>query len=818
MANNNPIQIVLNSGSFVDDIQVNPGGSNTDFFGERDKEFGDHKAELIRQFSGVRASLASTGRTTGFARVALRTTALAKSHRPTQSLLKPEMTPICGVSDFGELLVEVTTGAMDSIIRNVEHAEPETRLKADKNGKLKASPSRLRSEVGAISTVVPYDASDRRKFSLEEAVAWLRNPRSGQYFLIQMFVAIEDLKGDRSSRRAKEFADFKRRLKSIDSTLVLEEVTSWWSERGFLRLTMAEPWPDPTAGIKRGLDPDAGIIRRVLEVVEGEPFVRRVWLPPIIEPTHSGIAEDQPLDQHLFAAPVSGGSYPVVGVIDTGVAQIPALDPWIVGRSAAGDPVSQDTSHGTFVGALVADAQTLNQHAELAESPCKIYDLGLHITDGQGYAEAYPNGFMDFLEQLDFEIEAAVEAGVRVFNMSLVVHELVRDDVYSPFAARLDAIADKHDVVFVLPTGNLLPFQFRPVWPAQADSALAMLANYRHSGLDRMHQPADSLRALVVAALDPRTSPSGHLMPSVYSRRGPGLALGNKPDLCHIGGAADPANQLVSLGSQGQTVRDSGTSYAAPLVAKTLGQIDHKIAGHVQRETLTCLAIHGAAAPPHMDHKKLAHVSKDFVGFGLPRFSEDTLLTDDHSITLVFEGQLKNKKALSFDFQWPQSLVRAEGKCAGEATLTLVYRPPLDQNYGSETVRVNLEAFLRQEKVNQRTGELTYAGFFISKSTSGLERERVKEGQKWGAVKRWTRRTQKQGVGTSSQFRLVVEPLSRSGFTLPPEGIPFSAILTISDPWGEAPVFNQMRRSLQARDVAIADIRTATRIRPRAGS
>lgn len=803
---NNPIQIVLNSGSFVDDIQATAGGSNTDFFAERDLDFDVHKSDLIGQFSAARASLASSGHTTGFARVALRTRALAKSHRPTQSLLKPDVAPICGVSDFGELLVEFTAGAMDSVIRNIATAEPETRLRADKHGKVKATPSRLRSEVGAISKIIPYGASDRRQFSLDEAIAWLSNPRSGHYFLIQMFVPVQELDRRGSGRRLKEFGNFQKRLQEIDRSLVLSQATDWWSERGFLRLAMSEASQSTTEDF-----------RRVLSVLEDEPFVRKIWLPPIIKPTQSAIAQAQTGDSQVFGEPLIGANYPVVGVIDTGIASIEALNPWITGRTAAGDPATQDTSHGTFIGALISDAQTLNEHAETAESPCKIYDLGLHITDDHGYAEAYPNGFMDFLEQLDFEIESAVEAGARVFNMSLAVHEVVRDDVYSPFAARLDAIADKHDVVFVLPTGNLPELQFRPDWPAQADDALAMLANYRHSGLDRLHQPADSLRSVVVAALDPTTSSSSHLMPSVYSRRGPGLALGSKPDLCHLGGSADPANLLNSLSTKGEIVGGCGTSYAAPLVAKTLGQIDHKIAGTVKRETLTALAIHGASAPAHMAHKKLAHVSKDFVGFGLPQLSENTLLTDDQSITLVFEAQLKNKKALSFDFQWPQALVRRDGKCAGEATLTLVYRPPLDLNYGSETVRVNLEAYLRQEKVDPSTGELSYGGFFTSRATSGLERERVKEGQKWGAVKKWSRKTQKAGVGTSSQFRLVVEPLSRSGFALPAEGIPFAAILTISDPWGEAPIFNQMRRSLQARDVAIADIRTAVQIRPRAG-
>lgn len=803
---NNPVQIVLNSGAFVDDIKLNPGGQNKDFFAGRDGDFAIHRAGLINQLSSAKASLASAGRSTGIARVTLNKAALAKSHRPTQSVLKPDVVPICGVSDFGELLIEFTPSSLDAVIEKIESAEPTTNLKLDRDGKYKAAPSRTRSEVGAISKVVPYGPSDRRQFSVGQAIEWLRRPRSGQYLLIQMFVPTDEPSHGEMRRRAEDMAALRRKLRRIDSSLLLSESPSWWTERGFLKLDMGE------------LDFRADVFGEVLDALDNEPFVRKIWLPSIIKPTRSALTNATSGVIHALPTPNGLANYPVVGVVDTGIASIPSLDPWVVGRTSMGDPASQDTSHGTFIGALIADSQTLNKHAEIAEPSCMVYDLGLHVTDEVEYQDAYPNSFMDFLEQLDFETVSAVAAGVRVFNMSLVVEELVRDDAYSPFAARLDAIADRHDVVFVLPTGNLESPQFRPAWPEKAEDALAMLANYRHLGLDRLHQPADSIRAIVVAALDPKLPTTDRLVPSVYSRRGPGLALGSKPDLCHLGGSADPGNRLRSLDSAGRVVEGSGTSYAAPLVAKTLGQVDYKIAGRVKRETLTALVVHGAKGPAPMMHKKLEHVAKDFIGFGLPDSSDNVLLSDDHSITLVFEAELMHRKALTFDFQWPQSLVRPGGKCAGEATLTLVYRPPLDLRYGSETVRVNLEAYLRQEKVNTSTGELSYGGFFLSKSSSGQEHERVKEGQKWGAVKKWSRKTSRAGVGTSSQFRLVVEPLARSGFALPIEGIPFAAILTISDPWGDAPVFNQMRRSLQARDVAIADIRTAAQIRSRPGA
>ena len=50
---------------------------------------------------------------------------------------------------------------------------------------------------------------------------------------------------------------------------------------------------------------------------------------------------------------------------------------------------------------------------------------------------------------------------------------------------------------------------------------------------------------------------------------------------------------------------------------------------------------------------------------------------------------------------------------------------------------------------------------------------------------------------------------------MPIEGVPFTVILTISDPEGVRPVFTDLRQTLTALGVQIADIRTAARITPR---
>lgn len=70
----------------------------------------------------------------------------------------------------------------------------------------------------------------------------------------------------------------------------------------------------------------------------------------------------------------------------------------------------------------------------------------------------------------------------------------------------------------------------------------------------------------------------------------------------------------------------------------------------------------------------------------------------------------------------------------------------------------------------------------------------------------------------SSRWRLVLESLCRSGYDFPGEGIPFSTIITISDPGNGGKVFNEMRQQLQADGVELSDIRTAVNSRLRPGS
>jgi hypothetical protein len=391
---------------------------------------------------------------------------------------------------------------------------------------------------------------------------------------------------------------------------------------------------------------------------------------------------------------------------------------------------------------------------------------------------------------------------------------------HSLFAEQLDAIADENDVIFIISSGNLLSSEYRPLWPADAGDALRMLAG--RSTMETIFQPSESSRSLAVGSLTPPGTPP-HIAgtPACYTRRGPGMKVGVKPDLAHYGGCIPTAQTnhtgLFSIDPAGDTTSGLGTSYATPLVAKTVAALDVSIEGDVARETLIALAVHHAQIPAPISDENLRDIARQFVGFGIPSSSYEVLTTDDHAITLVFSDILHAKRELRFDFAWPQCLVESStGRCRGAARMTLVYRPPLEPSFGSELVRVNLDAHLRQDNGNGKyVGRAKQVFLPNPSSEANTEAELIEHGLKWWPIKAYEARLPR-GVGKASSWRLAIDSLVRSGDNYPASGIPFTLILTIRDLDGDARVFNDLRQYLRARRVNLNDIRIAGRVRPRA--
>ncbi|MGO9427599.1 S8 family peptidase [Rhodoblastus sp.] len=844
-----PIQIILNQENFEEVRDAGGGGPKKDFFAQRDDDFRAHKRVLVAQLDEVATALAAQPQgQIGYIRVILCREAWAKSHRPLRSLFRPDRIALVGGGDLGEMYFEACPRTLRAIAIDIAGAEEVTRLKPDpSSGRLIPHPSMIKSEVGGIDRIELYGPGDRRRFSVDEALNWLANPMTGSSYQIELFeVPPPRSQWDAADpARQRLYATFVEGLAEIGHGLTVQRLQTTERDQPQLSLRLgrsAEPATvrmtlSPSGDRKRTrdltpFDPDPGRHRRLLAFLDHHPLVRRIELPPILTRTiigdrlsarsSSGPNRVRP-DKATLPNRNTTRTYPRIGVVDGGIGA--SLSDWVIDRWEILDAGDVDADHGTFIGGLVVGGATLNG-TEICPEPdgVEIVDVAVFPDEDKprAFSSYYPDGLSQFFDEIEYAVaDAKARHGVRVFNMSLNIQHQATPDHYGFYASRLDAIAEANNSVFFLSAGNTTPQGLRSEWPQDETQALVALASARNDGL---LMPAESVRNVAVAALNPPGySDIVAFAPARYSRRGPGLRAGVKPDLAHVGGSGSPQSPhghgLFSMKPDGDVCDGCGTSYASPLVAKTAAVLDQSIEGEISRETLIGLLLHHARMPDVLASKTHSSVARDLAGFGVPPSANEILEGDDHQITLVFASRVRRDQQIAFRFVWPPSMVSPDGKCRGSAKLTLVSTPPLDSRFGSEFVRVNIDAALQQEDLDKQ-GKLHWKGrldpvYLPGKSDAPtIEAERIEHGLKWSPVKAFAK-TMPLGIGKSSNWRLFVGYLTRAGEQIPDDGVPFTALLTISDPKRSAPVFNDMRQVLNAQGVRIEDIRTAARIATR---
>jgi hypothetical protein len=228
--------------------------------------------------------------------------------------------------------------------------------------------------------------------------------------------------------------------------------------------------------------------------------------------------------------------------------------------------------------------------------------------------------------------------------------------------------------------------------------------------------------------------------------------------------------------------------------------------------------------PEPLTKRGMKDIGRQFAGYGKPASVVDMLETGDHQITLLFQSRLsigeRKPVILRFPFTWPQSLTAPTGACSGAARITLVYSPPLDPAFGAEFVRVNLEAALKQLQMEpDKDGNPRFLNQIDARYLPGSANRPVREkalidhGLKWWPSKQYG--STFNDHGTSSQWCLEVTSLVRAEAAFPAEGVPFAVILTLEDPDGAKPIFQQFRQHLQTSPANAQDIRTVIRVRNR---
>lgn len=838
---NNPVQIVLNDDAFLRAPDPKQGGTDKDFFEGRDADFRRHRDSLLAALQKIESDVA--GWQYGplcYLRVRMRLEAIAKSYRPNRAILLADQFPCVGAGAPGELYFRAPLIHFARLRRHIALAEDQGSTRISRNtGRQYHYVSRNRCEVGAIETIELAPSDRKRPFAADAAVAALSDARAASGYIVELFETQPLIEGG-----DHDALGFQRSLASLQA--VFRE-----GGRGLLAMLLPSPGGTPAIEMlltdasepariedrrivrdeaERAVTParvDRNVARHelILQRLADHPLVRRIQFPILVQPTEA--QADAGPSPFPTIQRVPDGRYPRVGVIDTGIEG--PLRAWVLDRHDFLAEADCDPGHGTLVAGVLVGGQAANSPQLAVESDgCDLVDVPLmpRAPFGSVYGQ---RGFEAFLEELEAALTEARDIhGVRVFNMSLNVVAPVDADTYSLYAARLDDIQDRLGILIVNSAGNLSGAEWRGPWPGKSNQVLAALAT--RTVPETIFMPCESVRTIAVGALNPPGSNQIVEAPTTYTRRGPGLRVGVKPDVAHFGGTGDASRpgitHLISCDPDGNKAQTCGTSFAAPLAAKTLAALDAATGERLAPRTLRAFLIHNSTVPAPLASPRLRDVARQFAGFGRPSSAASMLETEDHAITMVFESRLtvgeRKPAILRFNFQWPAALVDAATRaCRGLVKMTLVYDAPINQAFGSEFVRVNLNAHLRQRQpVDRKDGRPSYndqiSQAFLPRSSKLTipERSLIEHGLKWWPTKRYEADFS-AGVGNSAEWRLEVESVVRAEATFPAEGIPFSLVLTIEDDKRGAPIFQTFRQTLVAGRVDLQDIRTAVRLRTR---
>src|SRR6185437_12398712 len=349
----------------------------------------------------------------------------------------------------------------------------------------------------------------------------------------------------------------------------------------------------------------SGVTTDVLEDLKSFEALYSITSMPKFSISLDSVAADKAIP---IRNPKEGVEYPIVGVLDSGIAKIPHLQPWLIEDSFSSYPSSLlNLSHGTFVAGIIIYGDQLEGTDWTKFEGCKLYS-----------AAVFPDLDLETVDedQLIENIREAINSqpDIKIWNFSGgMIAECDLND-FSDFGKFLDDIQQTNDIVICKSAGNCKNFIIPK--PTQ-----------------RIPKSADSVRALVVGSI-------AHIKgiydkaeinwPSPFSRIGFGPNNLVKPDLIHYGGNSGktPFGVMASSGVNsfsplGNTVSNIGTSFSTPRVTSLIAGLDHKIAEEFNPLLLKALVIHSAKYPANVDLSPVEKIKH--MGYGLPDNVDDIL-------------------------------------------------------------------------------------------------------------------------------------------------------------------------------------------------
>lgn len=304
--------------------------------------------------------------------------------------------------------------------------------------------------------------------------------------------------------------------------------------------------------------------------------------------------------------------YPLVGVLDNGIANIEMLSSWIYRDEKQYCPERQHPTHGSFVAGVILYGDELSDKKWIAGEKIKIYDAAI-----------IPDFSLCQLEEdeLLLRLRKAVEEHpwIKIWNLSVSIRVAVDLERISEYGLLLDYLQEKYDIIICKSCGN---------------GEFTRDKEERGSIL----QGSDTIRSLVIASCNLEGEVSS------FSLSGKRHKILEKPDIAMYGGDvfwdADGKRKVAgvySFSPNGEIVSSFGTSFATARITSLLGNI------LFWKEDASALFLKAMAV------QTASHGEKYFLGYGCPKDTDG--IKKEYENSYILEGNLLEEERVTLTYR-----------------------------------------------------------------------------------------------------------------------------------------------------------------------